>query len=57
MRERARGARMDADLGRQLGIRDQRGERPLGQGQAFVEVRHGREDIGRVEVAERGAIG
>ena len=57
MRERARGARMDADLGRQLGIRDQRGQRPLGQRQALVEVRHGREDVGRVEVAERGAIG
>ena len=38
---------MDADLGRQLGIGDERGQRPLGEPQALVEVGHRGEHIGR----------
>ena len=57
VRERAGRARVDADLGRQLGIGDQRGERLLGEGKALVEVRHGGEDVGRVEIAERRLVG
>ena len=43
---------MHADLGRQLGVGDERGQRPFGEPQALVEVGHRREHGGRVEIAE-----
>ena len=45
VRERAVRPRMDADLGRQLGIGDERGHRLLGQRQALVDVGHRREHV------------
>ena len=47
---------MHADLGRQLGVGDERGQRLFGEPQALVEVGHRREHGGRVEIAERRRI-
>ena len=55
--ERVVRPRVDADLGRQLGIGDESGHGPLGQRQALVDVGHRREDVRRREVAERRRIG
>ena len=57
VRERAVRARMDADLGRQLGIGDQSGHRLLGQLQAFIDIGHRREHVRGGEVADRQGIG
>ena len=55
--ERVGRPRVDADLGRQLGIGDESGHGPLGQRQALVDVGHRGEDVRRREVAQRRRIG
>ena len=57
VRERAVRPRMDPDLGRQLGIGDERGHRLLGQRQALVDIGHRREHVRGGEVADRQRIG
>ncbi len=56
MSERPRRARVDADLRRQLGPRDEADERPLGETQALGEGRHAGRDVGGVEVAESRSV-
>ena len=52
MYERPGGARVDADLRRQLGTGDEGGERQFREGQALVQAGHGSLDILRREVAQ-----
>ena len=56
MGERAGRARMDADLGWQLGVGDQRGHRPFREGQPLVDRWHRRADVGRREVARADGV-
>ena len=51
--ERPVGSRVHRDLGRQLRIGDERGQRALGQLEPFGERRHRGRDVGRGEVADR----
>ncbi len=54
--ERTIGPRMDADLRRQLGVVDERGQSPLGEAEPLRQRRHRGADIGRGQVAERGRV-
>jgi hypothetical protein len=55
--ERPIRTRMDADLGWQLGIGDERRQGAFGQAKALVEVGHRGKHVGRIEVAQRRWIG
>ena len=57
VRERARGAWMHPDLGRQLGIGHQRRHGPFGKVEPIGDRRHRGGDVVRGEVAERRAHG
>ena len=55
--ERAGRARVDADLGRQLGIGDEGRQGPFGEHQPFVEVGHRGEHVRGGEVPHGRAVG